>query len=82
MAIPAAILFWLLLRRGRALGVGTAGATFGAIAGLLGASVLQLTCNHQDAGHLLVWHGGVVIVSIGLGMLAAKGIELLGARQA
>ena len=82
MAIPASLLFWLVLRRGHALGVGTAGATLGAIAGLLGASVLQLTCNHQDAGHLLVWHGGVVMVSIGLGMLAAKGIELLGARRA
>lgn len=82
MAIPAGLLFWLLLRRGRTLGVGTAGATLGAMAGLLGASVLQLTCSRQDAGHLMVWHGGVLIVSIGLGVLAAKAIELLGTRRA
>jgi len=81
LAFPSALLFWLLMRRGRTLGAVTAGATLGAIAGLVGVSVLQLTCNRQEANHLLVWHGGVLIVSIGLGVFAAKAIELLGTRR-
>ena len=77
LAIPAALLFGLLVRRGHALPTGALGATLGAIAGLLGASVLQLTCDRQDAGHLLVWHGGVLIVSIALGMLVAWAVNFV-----
>jgi hypothetical protein len=58
------------------------GATLGAIAGFLGAFVLQFHCNIQDAGHLLVWHGGILIISIGLGILAAGAVERLGNRRA
>ena len=81
LAVPAGALFWILVRRGRAFGVGMLGATLGAIAGLLGAFVLQFHCNIQDAGHLLVWHGGILILSIGLGILAAGGIEKLATRR-
>ena len=63
MAAPSTLLFWFL------------GASLGAIGGLLGASVLQFTCNRQDAVHLLVWHGGVVIVSLLLGVLVAWGVN-------
>jgi len=37
--------------------------------------VLQLTCTRQDAGHLLVWHGTVLIVSIALGVVIARVID-------
>lgn len=47
------------------------GASVGALAGLLAASVLQFTRDRQDAGHLLVWHGGILLASIVLGMLVA-----------
>jgi predicted anti-sigma-YlaC factor YlaD len=77
MALPAATLFWLLVRRGRALAIGTLGATIGAIAGLLGVTVLQIACDRQDAAHLLVWHGGVLVASIVFGLLIARAIELL-----
>lgn len=77
MAAPAALLFWLLVRRGHTLASGALGATLGAIAGLLGASVLQLTCDRQDAAHLLVWHGGVVVISLGLGILVAWTVNAL-----
>jgi hypothetical protein len=80
MAIPAAVLFWLLVRRGHALATGALGGTLGAIAGLLGTTVLQLTCDRQDAGHLLVWHGGVLVVSIGVGILVAWAIRVIGTR--
>ena len=44
----------------------------GAIASLFGATVLQFTCNRQEAGHLLVWHGGVFVASILMGVLIAQ----------
>ena len=75
MAAPSSLLFWLLVRRGHTLASGMLGATLGAIAGLLGASVLQFTCNRQDAVHLLVWHGGVVIISLVLGIAVSWGVN-------
>lgn len=82
MAIPAALLFWMLVRRGHAMATGALGGTLGAIAGLLGASVLQLTCARQDASHLLVWHGGVLVISIGLGMLIAHVVRNISGSRA
>ena len=77
MAAPSSLLFWILVRRGHTLASGMLGATLGAIAGLVGASVLQFTCNRQDALHLLVWHGGVVIVSLLLGVVVTWGVNTL-----
>lgn len=75
MAAPSTLLFWLLVRRGHTLASGMLGASLGAIGGLVGAFVLQFTCNRQDAVHLLVWHGGVVIVSLLLGVFVAWGVN-------
>ena len=77
MAAPSSLLFWVLVRRGHTLASGMMGASLGAIAGLVGASVLQFTCNRQDAVHLLVWHGGVVIVSLVLGVAISWGVNNL-----
>jgi len=77
MAAPSSLLFWVLVRRGLTLASGMMGASLGAIAGLVGASVLQFTCNRQDATHLLVWHGGVVIVSLVLGVAISWGVKSL-----
>jgi hypothetical protein len=82
VAIPGGALFWLLARRGAAYGAGTLGATLGAIAGLLGTFVLQFHCNIQDAGHMVIWHGGILAVSVGLGILAAGGVERLASHRA
>ena len=82
MAAPSSLLFWILVRRGHTPASGMLGATLGAIAGLVGASVLQFTCNRQDAVHLLVWHGGVVIVSLLLGVLVTWGVNNLLRSQA
>ncbi len=73
-AIPAAVLFWVLARRGAPVAMGTLGGTLGGIAGLLGATILQFACSRQDAGHLLVWHGGILLVSIAVGVLVARTI--------
>jgi Negative regulator of sigma F len=77
MAVPVAFVYWLLVRRGAPLSALVLGGTLGAIAGLLGASVLQFTCTRHDAGHLLVWHGGVVLVSTLLGVLIAATLRRL-----
>jgi hypothetical protein len=77
MAAPSSLLFWILVRRGHTLASGMLGATLGAIAGLAGASVLQFTCNRQDAVHLFVWHGGVVILCLSLGVLVTWGVNNL-----
>ena len=58
-AIPAAILFWLILRRGVVLSARTTGAICGALAGLIGVSVLEIHCSNFDLRHILVWHLGV-----------------------
>ena len=81
VAIPGGILFWLLARRGIPLSASTFGGTLGAIAGLLGLTVLQFRCIHQDAAHLLVWHGGVLVLSIMTGVLVALAIERNGKGQ-
>src|SRR5579871_2871458 len=41
----------------------------GAMAGLLGVTVLQFRCIHQNAWHLIVWHGAVLVVSAGAAAL-------------
>ena len=69
MAVPAAALLWLALRRGAPLSMITTGATLGATAGLLGVTALQVKCPHQEAPHLLVWHGSVLLIASGAGVL-------------
>jgi Negative regulator of sigma F len=75
VAIPGGVLFWLLTRRGVPLSAGAFGGTLGAIAGLLGLTVLQFHCLYQNAAHLLVWHGGILVLSITTGLLVALAIE-------
>jgi hypothetical protein len=70
-AIPAAILGWLVLRRGFAVNPLTAGLLGGALAGLAGVTLLELHCPNFQALHILVWHVAVVPVSAGAGALLA-----------
>ena len=81
VAIPGGVLFWLLTRRGVPLSAGAFGGTLGAIAGLLGLTVLQFHCLYQNAAHLLVWHGGILVLSITTGLLVALAIERNGKGQ-
>ena len=76
-AIPAALLSWLVLRRGFAVKPVSAGLAAGALAGLAGLGVLELHCNNFQAAHVLVWHTAVVLVSATAGALAAWVLHLL-----
>ena len=76
MAAPAALLFFIMARRGAPLAIGSLGGTLGALAGLLGAAVLQFTCSRQEAAHLAVWHGGVLVASVLTGVAIAEVVRM------
>jgi len=69
LAIPAACMSWLLLRRGFAVNPVAAGLAGGALAGLSGVTMLELHCPNFQALHVLVWHTAVVPVSAAAGAL-------------
>jgi len=69
-AIPAAILFWLILRRGVVLSPWVTGGLCGALAGLIGVSVLEIHCTNFDLRHILVWHLGVGVSGALAGLFA------------
>jgi hypothetical protein len=62
-SMPAACLLGLILRRGAILDPKLIGAVAGGFAGLAGLSVLEINCPNLNTFHILVWHGGVVVIS-------------------
>ncbi len=70
-AIPAALLVWLLLRRGFAVDSVSAGLAAGTLGGLAGVGMLELHCPNFQAAHVLVWHTAVVPLSAAAGALVA-----------
>ncbi len=70
-AIPAALLGWLLLRRGFAVNSVSAGLIAGVLGGLAGVGVLELHCPNFQASHVLVWHTAVLPLSGAAGALVA-----------
>jgi hypothetical protein len=71
LAIPAACLSWLLLRRGFAVNSIAAGLVGGTFAGLCGVTMLELHCTNFQAPHVLVWHTAVLPASAAAGALVA-----------
>ena len=76
-AIPGGLLFWLLVRRGAILFPKLIGAAVGGLAGLIGLSVLEMNCPNLDVYHILVWHGGVVVISSAAGALLGATVEYI-----
>jgi hypothetical protein len=74
-SVPAALLFWLLLRRGAILSPKLIGAATGGLAGLIGLSVLEVNCPNLNIFHILVWHWGVVLISSLAGALVGAAAE-------
>jgi hypothetical protein len=71
VAIPAALMSWVLLRRGFAVNPVAAGLAGGALAGLCGVTMLELHCANFQALHILVWHTAVLPVVAAAGALVA-----------
>ena len=74
-AIPAAVLFWLLVRRGAMLNPKLIGAAAGGLAGLTGLTVLEINCPNLNVFHILVWHWGLVLIGSGAGALLGAAVE-------
>ena len=81
-AIPAALLSWLIVRRGFAINPVSAGLIAGALGGIAGVGMLELHCPNFEAAHLLVWHMAVVPLSAALGAFAGWLIRFWSARSA
>ena len=75
--LPGGLLFWLLVRRGAVLFPKLIGAAIGGLAGLIGLSVLEISCQNLDVFHILVWHGGVFLISSVTGALLGAGVEYI-----
>lgn len=76
-AIPAALLAWLLLRRGFAVNSVSAGLVAGTLGGLAGVGMLELHCPNFQTAHVLVWHAAVVPLSGAAGALVAWTLRFL-----
>jgi hypothetical protein len=68
-AIPAALLFSLLLLRGAGLSPLLTGMTAGGLAGLVGLAVLEIHCPNLNVYHIVVWHVSVVLVCMIAGLI-------------
>jgi hypothetical protein len=75
-AIPAALLSWLVLRRGFAVNSVSAGLVAGTLGGLAGVGMLELHCANFQATHVLVWHTAVIPLSGAAGALVAWTLRL------
>jgi hypothetical protein len=71
IGVPAAVVFWLLARRGALLGGAGVGTAIGRLAVMLALLALQFQCMFQQAPHLLFWHGGTAAILIGFGAVIA-----------
>ena len=70
-AIPAGLLFWLILRRGAILSPRAVGAVAGMLAGLVSTTVLEVHCPNLNVWHILVWHVGIAALGLLAGLLIA-----------
>jgi hypothetical protein len=80
-SIPAALLFWLLLRRGAILFPQLVGAAVGCLAGLAGFSVLELNCPNMNLFHIVVWHWGVGLIGTAIGAIIGATAEYVQCRR-
>ena len=80
-SIPAAFLFWLLVRRGAIMYPKFIGAGAGGLAGLIGLSVLEINCSNLNVFHILIWHWGVVLISSAAGALLGAAVEYIERRR-
>jgi hypothetical protein len=75
--IPGAVLTWLWLRRGAAQSPKLMGASTGGFAGLIGVTVLEVHCPNLNLYHILVWHLGVILLSVLGGLALGAAVEVV-----
>jgi len=77
LGIPALAITLILVGRAYAVRPRWAGVLGGAGAGLVTDGVWHLICPHADLAHVLVLHGGAVLLLAGAGWLAGSGAAIL-----
>ena len=75
-ALPAALLAWLVLRRGFAVNPPSAGLVAGTLGGLAGLGMLELHCPNFQAAHVLLWHIALIPLSAAVGAFVAWALRL------
>lgn len=75
LTAPTMALLYVVMRRGYVLNAPLAGSTAAALAVLCAATVIQMFCPDQTAAHLLMWHGGGVLLAIGAGNLVGRRLQ-------
>jgi hypothetical protein len=81
-ALPAAFLFWLVVRQGAILNPRLIGVMAGGLAGLIGLSVLEMNCSNLNVLHIFLWHSGVLVISSIAGALLGAAVEFVERRRA
>ncbi|HEU4532025.1 MAG TPA: NrsF family protein [Steroidobacteraceae bacterium] len=74
-AVPALLLPAWLVARALPNRPGVAGALCGVAIGLMADAGLRLFCWDGERSHILIAHGGAIAILVGLGALAALGVE-------
>jgi hypothetical protein len=74
-AVPALAVSAVLVARAYALRPGVAGALYGLGCGLIADAGLRLWCEYSTASHVLLAHGGAVVVSTMAGAILAVVID-------
>ncbi len=76
-AIPAALIFGWILRKGTVLSRRWTAAVTGMLAGLVSTSALEIHCPILNMWHILLFHFGIPLLGVGAGFLFALASERL-----
>jgi len=77
IGLVAAIPFWYLLRQGAVLSPRVTGVSSGVLAGLTGASVLEIHCANLSAAHIVVSHLGLPLLGSVVGYAIGLAVQLM-----
>lgn len=69
LALPPGLLMLIRLRRSANLSPWTAGALLGAASGILAALCSHVLCQNSECGHVLLVHGGAILLMAMAGSL-------------
>ncbi len=81
VAFPTGLLLLWLASRGAPLSYPALGVGLGATSSLFALTVLLFVCPNHQAGHLMLWHGGIVLICVCAGYLLGRIVEHFATRR-